>query len=253
MKVLIAEDEPLAARRLVMELGRIGDIDIVGPYEHGVDARRAIVERRPDVALLDVQMPGANGFEVLQGLGEAEVPLVIFTTAYKRYAVSAFKAGAIDYLLKPIDSKALELALDKARSRLREQDAESRSGELRALLSQMRTDADVNSEYKSAFWVKGTTQNIRVSIHDLESIEAVRDYVLMHTRSRSHLMRGKISGLEQQLDPSQFIRVHRSYILNVKFIRASRKLKAGGKVITMASGKEIRVGRKYAAAIGSWL
>lgn len=253
MRVLIAEDEPLAARRMVIELSRRGDLELIGPVGNGIDARKVMLEQKPDIALLDIRMPGSTGLEVLEGLQPEQTPIVIFTTAYHHYAVSAFKAGAIDYLMKPIESDALDNALDRARVRLREQNAEERSRELRALVSQLRSDKQTDHEYETAFWVKNAKQNVRVSVHDVEAIEAVRDYVLMHTHGRSHLMRAKISDIESRLDPAQFMRVHRSFIINQNFLRAFGATKTGSKSITLTSGRVIPVGRTYSSVVAQKL
>ncbi len=253
MKVLVADDEPLAARRLIMELSRRGDTEVVGPYSHGAAARAGIIETKPDVALLDVQMPGSNGFDALEGLLPEQLPLVIFTTAFPRYAVAAFQSGAIDYLLKPIDTDALDTALEKARIRLQEKSAELRTHELRALLAQMRADADRKTHYETFFWVKSAKSNVRVSVHDIEVLEAARDYVMIHTSGRSFLMRGKISEIAERLDPERFVRVHRSYIANLDYVRSFRPNASGSKVITLVSGRSIPVGRTYASEVARHL
>ena len=249
MRVLVAEDEPLAARRLVSELCKLNDVEVIRTCSNGLEARDMIIDEKPDVVLLDVQMPGATGFDVLDGLTHSQTPLVVFTTAYKHYAIAAIKAGAIDYLLKPIDADALESALDKARMRLRARDAALRTDELRAIVDQLRANIDKTSQYTTEFWVKTKNQNVRVSVHELEVIEAVRDYVLLHTRSRSCLLRGKISSIEKELDPDLFVRAHRSFIVNLKFVRALKTLKTGGKLMRMMSGREVRIGRKFTSRV----
>ncbi len=253
MRVLIAEDEPLAARRLMMELGRRGDVDVVGTCYDGNSARKAILECRPDVVLLDIKMPGQSGFEVIDNLETDHPPLVIFTTAFERFAVSAFRSNAVDYLLKPIDRDELDQSLDRARLRLREHDAESRALELNSVVSQMRADADEVAGYETVFWVKTAKQNIRVNIHDIEVLEAVRDYVSLHTINRSYLMRSTMLCLEERLNPDQFVRVHRSFIINLDYVHAAKTKPGGVKVIAMRSGREVRVGRTYRAKLATSL
>ena len=249
MRVLVAEDEPLAARRLVSELNKLSDIEVLCSCGDGAEARKSIIEQKPDLVLLDVQMPKANGFEVLEGLTSDQTPLIVFTTAYKRYAIAAIKAGAIDYLLKPIDSDALRFAVNKARMRLREKDADVHTQELRSIVNQLRSEEHESSQYKTEFWAKSKNKNVRINVHELEVVEAVRDYVLMHTRSHSNLLRGKISDIEKELNPQKFVRAHRSFIVNTDFVCALKNLKGGGKMMIMQSGREVKIGRKYVSDV----
>jgi two-component system LytT family response regulator len=237
----------------MMELGRRGDVDVIGTCYDGNSARAAILESKPDLVLLDIKMPGRSGFEVIDGLETDHPPLVIFVTAFERFAVSAFRSDAVDYLLKPIDRNELGRSLDRARVRLSEQDAETRALELSAVLSQMRADADEETEYETSFWVKAAKQNIRVNIHEIEVLEAVRDYVSLHTVNRSYLMRSTMICLEAQLNPDQFVRVHRSFIINLDFVQSATTQAGGGKILGMRSGRKVRVGRTYRDKLPAYL
>lgn len=251
MRVLIADDEPLAARRLVRETQRHADVEIIGPFSTGAEVRQGILEHRPDLALLDIEMPGGNGFDAIDGLSPDDLPMVIFTTAYKSYAIKAFRAGAIDYLLKPIDSKALEASIRKARLRLQERQSDLRRQELDQLYAKAESGESVVGDmpFKQAIWVKLAKQNIRVAVDRIGALEAVRDYVLIHTSERSYLKRAKISHLANQLDPKHFVRVHRSYVVNLAFVHAFETLKSGTRLITLQSGQQVPIGRKYAQAV----
>nr|WP_070959426.1 LytTR family DNA-binding domain-containing protein [Hyphomonas sp. Mor2] len=249
MKVILAEDEPLAARRLERELLQIPDCDIVGTYMDGPSARAAILDLRPDVAFLDIEMPGCSGLELLEGIPEDKFPLIIFTTAYQEHALDALKAGAIDYLLKPIDSHSVLEAVSKARKRLKQVGDARRSQRLSSLIGNLRRDPGTRSPYETEFWVKGHRGTIRVAVDSIEAIEAARDYVNLHQDGRSHLLRGKISNIAEQLDPERFLRVHRSFIVHTKFIQAVLKPTNGVRKILLASGRKVPIGRSFNADV----
>ncbi len=245
MKIVLAEDEPLAARNLERELLQIPDCDIVGTYVDGLSARTAILELRPDVAFLDIEMPGCSGLELLEGIPENRIPLIIFTTAYQEHALDALKAGAIDYLLKPIDSEAVAAAVSKAEKRLKEVGDARRTQRLSSLIGTMLPQTPNNDKYETEFWVRGHRGTVRVAVETIEAIEAARDYVNLHQENRSHLLRGKISNIAEKLDPEHFLRVHRSYIVHTKFIQAVLKPSNGVRKILLASGRKVPVGRSF--------
>jgi two-component system LytT family response regulator len=245
MKVILAEDEPLAARRLERELLQIPQCDIIGTYTDGLSAREAILELRPDVAFLDIEMPGCSGLELLDGIPESQIPLVIFTTAYQEHALEALKAGAIDYLLKPIDSASVNAAVVKAEKRLKEAGDARRTQRLSSLIGHLETQKRDPSKYETEFWVRGHRGTVRVTVDSIETIEAARDYVNLHQDGRSHLLRGKISEIADKLDPEYFLRVHRSFVVHTKFIQAVLKPNNGVRKILMASGRKVPVGRSF--------
>ena len=245
MKIILAEDEPLAARNLERELLQISDCDIVGTYADGLSARAAILELRPDVAFLDIEMPGCSGLELLEGIPDNRIPLIIFTTAYQEHALDALKAGAIDYLLKPIDSEAVAAAVSKAEKRLKEVGDARRTQRLSSLIGTMLPQTPGGDKYETEFWVRGHRGTVRVAVETIEAIEAARDYVNLHQESRSHLLRGKISNIAEKLDPEYFLRVHRSYIVHTKFIQAVLKPSNGVRKILLASGRKVPVGRSF--------
>ncbi|MEO0982469.1 MAG: LytTR family DNA-binding domain-containing protein [Pseudomonadota bacterium] len=255
MRVLVAEDEPLAARRLTSELERRSGVELVGVFSDGVAASEGIRNHRPDVVLLDIQMPGRTGFEIVDDMDPVDRPIVIFTTAFDRFALKAFKARALDYLLKPVDPTALSDALDRAAKRLSERSAEARAGELTAIISQIRDNGgpDASSDFDSYFWVRSARANVRVDVVDIEAVEAVRDYVSLHTPSRSYLMRSTMAQIESRLDPGVFLRVHRSFIINLNEIQAMTSTASGARLLVTGSGREVKVGRTFAAALSERL
>lgn len=249
MKILLAEDEPLAARRLEREILKLGGCDIVGTYADGPSARAAILKLRPDVAFLDIEMPGCTGLELLEGIPETEIPLIIFTTAYQEHALQALKAGAIDYLLKPIDAASVQEAVFKADKRLKEAGAARRSQRLSSLIGDLEVQKKTLDAYESEFWVPGHRGTVRVPVNSIEAVEAARDYVNLHQEGRSHLLRGKISNIAEKLDPEHFLRVHRSYIVHTKYIQAVLKPNNGVRKILLASGRKVPIGRSFNARV----
>jgi DNA-binding LytR/AlgR family response regulator len=245
MRVILAEDEPLAARRLERELLQIENCDILGIFMDGLSARAAILDLRPDVAFLDVEMPGCSGLELLDGIPEEKIPLIIFTTAYQQHALEALKAGAIDYLLKPIDGRSVQEAVAKAQKRLKEVGDARRSHRLSSLIGSLQTQSEEPGQYETEFWVRGHRGTVRVMVDSIEAIEAARDYVSLHQDGRSHLLRGKISSIAEKLDPEHFLRVHRSYIVHTKFIQAVLKPNNGVRRILMSSGRKVPIGRSF--------
>lgn len=245
MKIILAEDEPLATRRLERELLQIPECDIIGTYADGLSARAAILELRPDVAFVDIEMPGCSGLEMLDGIPEPQIPLIIFTTAYQEHALEAIKAGAIDYLLKPFDGDAVRAAVLKAQKRLKEAGDARRSQRLSSLIGSLDAQKREPSKFETEFWVRGLRGTVRVSVDTIEAIEAARDYVNLHQEHKSHLLRGKISTIAEKLDPEHFLRVHRSYIVHTKFIQAVLKPSNGVRKILMASGRKVPIGRSF--------
>lgn len=249
MKIILAEDEPLAARRLERELLQIEDCDIVGTYMDGLSARAAIMDLRPDVAFLDIEMPGCSGLDLLEGIPEEQIPLIIFTTAFQQHALEALRAGAIDYLLKPIDGRSVQEAVAKAQKRLKEVGDARRSQRLSSLIGSLDTQPEDNNRYETEFWVRGHRGTIRVLVESIEAIEAARDYVNLHQDGRSHLLRGKISSIAEKLDPEHFLRVHRSFIVHTKFIQAVLKPSNGVRKILLSSGRKVPIGRSFNSGI----
>jgi DNA-binding LytR/AlgR family response regulator len=246
ISVLIADDEPLARRRLQLALAQMGDVRFVGFARDGDEAVEAIRAKTPDVVLLDVKMPLRDGFEIADALN-GDGPEIVFVTAYDHYAVRAFEARAVDYLLKPVDFERLSQALQRARSARAARSAQSRVQELTEVVEVLRSESRAPPEkrFEKEFWIKDRGQWLRVPVDSIDWIEAERDYMRLHCGARSHLLRATMAGLEEQLDPEEWTRIHRSVLVRRARVTAVRRTPSGGLMVRMASGAETPVGRAY--------
>jgi two-component system, LytTR family, response regulator len=213
MRVLIVDDEPLARRGVRVCLAAAQDVEIVGECASGSEALRYITELRPDLVFLDVQMPGMKGFDVVARIGPEVNPLIIFLTAYDEFALQAFSVHALDYVLKPIHDARFAEALQLARQRLADRQAGTLLKDIQHLLNapgQLTNPAS----YLAKIAVKTGRRTVFVSTDTIEWIEASGDYVTLHVGKQIYLMRETLEGLEQSLNPADFVRIHRSTIIS---------------------------------------
>lgn len=251
LRLLLADDEPLALRRLRLALQGIPDIEIVGAASDGARAIEAMRALRPDVVLLDIKMPLADGFEVANAVEDAGGPAVIFVSAFDSYALRAFETSAVDYLLKPVEFERLASALDRARERRAAKDAGRRAEELASVLEALRREADERDgpRYDREFWIRDRGRFLRVPVDEIERIEAERDYVRLYWEGRTLLHRETMSHLEQKLDPSVMLRVHRSAFVNWRRLKAVRRDNNGRLMAVLEGGEEVAVSRAYAQRV----
>ena len=251
LRVLIVDDEPLAVRRLQLALGRIDGVELVGVATDGEAALQEIAAREPEVVLLDIKMPGRGGFEVAEALDGPRAPSVIFVTAFDRFAVKAFDAHALDYLVKPVDFDRLVAALERARARRDQQGQAAELEELKAVLAQLRNpEAEPpGARFESEFWVRDRQGYVRVPVGRVEWIDAERDYVRLHAGGRAYLLRDTMQRLEERLDPSAFARIHRSVIVQVARVEGIRRTATGALRAVMSSGAELPIGRRHAGFV----
>lgn len=251
LRLLLADDEPLALRRMKLALQAIPDVEIVGAVSDGVQAINAMREMRPDVVLLDIRMPLANGFEVANAVEEAGGPAIIFVSAYDTYALQAFETSAVDYLVKPVEFERLVSALDRVRQRRAAKDAGRRAEELAAVLEALKREADERDgpHYESEFWIRDRGRFLRVPVADVERIEAERDYVRLYWEGRTLLHRETMSHLEERLDPNVMLRVHRSAFVNWRRLKAVRRDLNGRLMAVLDGGDEVAVSRAYAQRV----
>ncbi|HKE89715.1 MAG TPA: LytTR family DNA-binding domain-containing protein [Gemmatimonadales bacterium] len=228
IRVLVVEDEPLAVRRLRRLLKDERDVKVVGACGDVPAARREIAALGPDLLLLDVQLSGADGLALLDGLPAARRPAVIFVTAYERYAVPAFDHQAVDYLLKPIDPERFRLAIARARRQLERRDTAAAPG---APLSRLLV-----RERGRAFFVR---------VAEVDWFEAQGNYVRVHVGRASHRLRTSIGALEPQLDPRQFRRINRSQIVALDRVRELQPWFHGDGVVILTSDVRLRLSRRY--------
>ena len=241
LRVLIVDDEPIARRRLKALFKSEESVEIVGESEDGESALEAIRRLRPDLVFLDVQMPGLDGFDVIELLKPDECPAVIFVTAYDQYAMRAFDVHAADYLLKPFERGRLRKAIARASALAGSADNPKR---LHALVDAVRADQPLRR-----FLIKTTGRVYAVRAEDVESLEAAGHYVELRTAGGTHLVRDAIAAIERRLDPARFVRIHRSTIVNVDKVVELRPVFHGEFEVVLARGRRLRCSRTYAAEL----
>jgi two-component system, LytTR family, response regulator len=234
IRAILVDDEDLARQILREYLSEEKDVQIVAECNNGFDAVKAIAEWKPDLAFLDVQMPKLDGFEVLE-LVDTDLA-VVFVTAYDQYAMKAFEAAAVDYLLKPFDAGRLRAALEKARRRLGERVPRPPAAELRQA-------ARAPGQWPERIVVKDGVRVHIIPIAQLEYAEAQDDYVALHSGGRRYLKQQTISSLEESLNPAKFIRVHRSFLINLECIAKIEPYTKDSRLAILASGAQVPVSR----------
>ena len=247
IRALIVDDEPLARTGVAQLLEPVEEVTVVGEAADGAEAVRQIEEQAPDLVFLDVQMPEMNGLEVVRAVGVDDMPVTIFVTAYDEYAVDAFDAHALDYLLKPIDEARFEEALDRARTRLQEVETDALGRRLEGLLRRYEGDADDTggAEPLERFTVRTRDRIYFVDPDDVQWIESEGDYVALHDGEDTHLVRKTMKELEARLPEDRFLRVHRSYIVNIDYVEELRPLDHGTYRLHMAAGTPLKTSRGY--------
>ena len=269
IKTLIVDDEPLAVRGLKIRLDEFEDIEIIGTCSNGREAVKAIKEQKPDLVFLDIQMPGFDGFSVLRSLvGEAEIPLVVFVTAFDQYALDAFKAHALDYLLKPVDEQLLAEAINKVREHMSHRTTVEQNSRLvnliegmdnppkEALTAILETSEQgvASSEiYDSQLRIKDRGHITIVSISEVEYIDAAGDYMCIHTGDKTHILRETMKVMEKRLDPKLFQRIHRSTIINLNKVKEVRPHSNGECYLLLENGQDLKVSRSYKDVVGRFL
>jgi DNA-binding LytR/AlgR family response regulator len=250
LTVLLADDEPLALRRLQRLVGEVGDVRIVGAAIDGDQALALARETAAQVVIIDIKMPGLDGVGVARALARPGGPVVIFATAFDRYAIQAFDLAAADYLLKPFDGARVAEALGRARAQVQARDAEQRIGELRAIVQDLRAEgAGAASDFETELWIEVRGGSQRVLVRDLDWIEAERDYVRLHVGTRGYLVRDSIRRLVERLDPEVFVRIHRSAVVRRDRVVQLAPRPGGGLVAVLTTGDRLPVARGQAAVV----
>lgn len=249
LRVLLVDDEPLAVARVAAALRDFSDVTVVGAAHDGEVAIAMIGELQPDLVLLDIQMPGLDGLGVAAALTEAHRPEVVFITAFDQYAADAFRVEAVDYLLKPVKFDRLRQALGRAELRREMRQASGRVAELEVEVEQLRGGEAPEDAFETELWAPTLHGFIRVPVASIVWIEAARDYVLLHTSTRSYLFRATMSGLERRLDPVQMMRVHRSAFVSPAAVSEVQRQGKGLYALKLRDGTVIQVGPSYATAL----
>jgi len=238
LRVLLVDDEPLALRRLEALFGDIDDVEVVGTASTGEEAEERIAALKPDLVMLDISMPQKSGIRVAADLVADPRPEIIFVTAFEQYAPDAFEVDAADYLLKPVRFDRLRQAVERARRRRAMRDAADRVAST--------PPEEIREE---AIWVQVASGNLRLPIAEIEWVEAARDYVLLHTSTRSHIHRISMTALEQLLDPQLLTRVHRSTFIRPALVKAVQRLGKGLIALEMEDGAIVQVGPSYVRVV----
>ena len=253
IRVLIVDDEPLARNRLKILLEDRADFEVVGECRNGLEAVESIHSLSPDLVLLDVQMPEMDGLSVLKEIGPFNIPAIIFVTAYDQYALRAFEVHALDYLLKPFDDERFENALQHAKDLIRRGRIDALSRQLFALARDLRGIQEQPVErvlenepkYLNRLAIKSGDRVSLIKVKNIRWIEGAGVYVRLHVDKVSHLLRETLSSLEEQLDPGQFVRIHRSTIVNVEQVKELKSYFHGEYILYLHDGTHLKLSRSY--------
>lgn len=244
IRTVIVDDEPLARERVRTLLAREPDFDIVAECPDGANAIEAIESLQPDIVFLDVQMPEVDGFDVLMSVSPEKHPLVIFVTAYDRYAVKAFEVHALDYILKPFDKERFAAALLRARSQL----AKYKKGDFRRQFARMIGDLQSKGKSPDRLLIKSGGRILFLQIEEIDWVEAAGNYVRIHAGTKDYLMRETMNVMVNRLSAFRFVRIHRSTVVNLDRIAEMQPIFNGDFVIILHDGQELKLSRNYRAA-----
>lgn len=258
IRAIIVDDEPLARRGLELRLERFDDVQIVAQCGNGREALAAVAAHAPDLMFLDIEMPGIDGFEVLRRIPQTSMPMVVFVTAFDRYAIEAFDAHALDYLLKPLVDERFDRTLAHVRDRFAQRRSMKHREQLVALLARVTGAGQLDAEELLARGTAGTLrrfpevlpirlgrETIRLPVATIEWVDAAGDYMCVHAEGRTHVVRATMKQFEERLDPADFQRIHRSTIVNIRRIRRLKPHTNGEYFLTLEGGHELKLSRSY--------
>ena len=245
IRTLIIDDEPLARRNLRVLLEKDPQIEILEECRNGREAVKAINTHSPDLIFLDIQMPELDGFDVLARVGPEHIHAIIFVTAFDQYALKAFDVHALDYLLKPFDDERFAHALQRAKSQIEAREIDRLSKRLLALLEEREGERSVSKQqdYLTRLMIKVSGRVVLLKVEEIDFIEADGNYAKLHVGRKSHLLREKMHDLEARLDPSKFVRIHRSAIVNLDRIKEMHPHFNGDYVVVLEDGRQLKLSR----------
>ena len=246
--VLVVDDEPLARRRLIRLLQKLDWVKRIEEAANADEACRIAVKTQPEILLLDIQMPGGSGFDLLERMGQA-LPIVIFVTAFDHHALRAFEANAIDYVTKPIQPGRFAAAMERAKLATGSRSQTDQILELQETVASLKRALNGQPKHANEFWIKTRGEFIRIANESILRIQAERDYARIHTTSASYLYQESLSSLEKRLDSGDFIRIHRSTIVRLGAISRIKQAAFSTLIVILINGSEARVGRTYASAL----
>ncbi|MBY9062568.1 LytTR family DNA-binding domain-containing protein [Sphingomonas yunnanensis] len=256
IRTILVDDEPLAIQGLELRLAAHDDVEIIAKCQNGREAISAIKTHKPDLVFLDIQMPGFDGFSVVQGLMDVEPPLFVFVTAYSDHAIRAFEAQATDYLMKPVEEARLADTLDRVRQRLSERQSAGEAEKLKEVLAEHAPQAAADmadgggdpvnaSRFEKMINIKDRGQIFRVDVDTIERIDAAGDYMCIYTGDNTLILRETMKDLEKRLDPRRFQRIHRSTIVNLDLVKQVKPHTNGECFLVLDSGASVKVSRSY--------
>lgn len=246
LRIIIADDEPLAREKLRLMLDSEPDVQVVAECSDGAQTLQALNTHKPDLLLLDIRMPEFGGFELLEQLPDSAMPMVIFTTAFDQHAVQAFEAQALDYLLKPFDHERLRQALNRARDEMltkKELEATQR------VFDFISKSATQHPSANRRLIVKAGGRIVFLSVDEIDWVEAAANYVRIYAGKQAYILRRGIGEIAERLDPLQFVRIHRSAIVNVQKIKELQPVNSGEYILVLRDGKELPCSRGYRSGL----
>lgn len=266
LRAIVVDDEPLARRLMAALLAPIPSIELVGECRNGREAIQAVRDSEPDLLILDIQMPGLSGFDVVKELQSDFMPMVIFCTAYQRYALDAFDLHAVDYLLKPVDEKRLERAVARAQERFHDETKREFKAPLLGAIDEIAKKvagrSDVRHPEKSSeealaadrkIAIKDHESTVLIEIDDIDWVDAAGDYMCIHVKGETLIMRSTLKSLMSRLDPEKFKRIHRSTLVNLDRIVKATPLQKGEYMLDLDCEEQLKVSRNYRQAIKEFL
>ena len=255
---LIVDDEALSRRGIEIRLQDAPDFEVVGQCANGREALAAVTQHKPDAVFLDIQMPGMSGFDVLTQLPQESLPVIVFVTAYDEYAIRAFEAKAVDYLLKPVDDDRFRAALERVRNHVRARSAASQRDRLMEIIAEITGSGELalddvltrgpkvaEPRRPDILPIRQGRETVRVPISSIGWVDAAGDYMCIHAGGNTHILRGTMKELEEVLDPKLFQRVHRSTIVNLSLVKSLRAHMNGEYFLTLEGGHELKLSRTY--------
>jgi two-component system LytT family response regulator len=246
IRAIIVDDEPLTRERVRTLIEKTEGIELVGEGRNGLEALDLITQLEPDLVFIDVEMPELDGFGVIRELDPDNLPVVIFITAYEQYARQAFDVGAADYLYKPITPSRFAAAVGRAREKLGHRSRDD-------LTSLISAAGQSKRGYRKRFVVSRGTEHFFIPVDQVEWIDAADNYLRLHVGTKTHFSRGTMKQIEEELDPDQFIRIHRSAIVAVDRIRAIRSHESGGHIVELNDGVHLKTSRQFASRVSELL
>jgi len=241
LQVLIVDDEKLSRHRLRRLLSEDAELEIAGECATGHDCLQFLATHSPDLVFLDVQMPGMDGFGVIDAIGPERMPCTIFVTAYDQFALRAFEVHALDYLLKPFDEKRLAESVRRAKRQILHREGETDRERLRNILQAMQT----STRYRDRLAVKQGENLMILRADQVDWIQAADNYVNLHCGHETHALRGTMNSLQQTLDPAKFIRIHRSAIVNLDRVKALQPWFRGDYRVVLTTGVQLTLSKSY--------